>query len=204
MSYDYWVDACEFSIDKKHFRAIWEEMVRLDIHEANAIEHNKFNQPVDLRAFMVHVFRNMGFDILTDKTGGNIVEIQQTSERMDDVDEAFGVLAPFVEDGSYLKCRGEDGCLWRWRFTNGKCYSDDADIVYRTGDSSCPIHRVMGGKNVCATCPFGLVCLCEENSRLASVQCDKCSGEIIVDNVTDEILAGTTCTCHPRRFIARK
>ena len=35
--------------------------------------------------------------------------------------ELFCAVAPFVEDGSYIEMSGEDGCLWRWVFENGKC-----------------------------------------------------------------------------------
>lgn len=35
--------------------------------------------------------------------------------------ELFCAIAPYVEDDSYIEMSGEDGCIWRWVFKNGKC-----------------------------------------------------------------------------------
>lgn len=42
-------------------------------------------------------------------------------EKLGDDYNLFCAVAPFVEDGSYIEMSGEDGCLWRWVFENGKC-----------------------------------------------------------------------------------
>ena len=31
------------------------------------------------------------------------------------------IIAPYVEDGSFIEILGEDGARWRWAFHNGKC-----------------------------------------------------------------------------------
>lgn len=61
---------------------------------------------------------------------GNITELEFVGERLDDDYTFFEALAPFVEPGSFIEMSGEDGCVWRWHFHNGKCYDEDAMITY--------------------------------------------------------------------------
>ena len=51
-------------------------------------------------------------------------------EKLGDDYQLFEVLAPFVEDGSYIEMSGEDGCLWRWVFENGKCKEIYPNIIW--------------------------------------------------------------------------
>ena len=51
---------------------------------------------------------------------GNIVNLEFTGEKYGDEIILFSTLAPFIEDGSFLKFRGEDGCIFRFDFLNGK------------------------------------------------------------------------------------
>lgn len=32
----------------------------------------------------------------------------------------FNTIAPYVENGSFIEIMGEDGCIWRWFFKDGK------------------------------------------------------------------------------------
>jgi hypothetical protein len=45
----------------------------------------------------------------------------------DDLERLFGVLAPFVESGSFLILRGEDDAGWRYSFRNGQLRVEDFD-----------------------------------------------------------------------------
>lgn len=47
----------------------------------------------------------------------NVVDIGFTGEKLGDEKQMFEVIAPFVEDGSYIEMQGEDGDVWRWEFT---------------------------------------------------------------------------------------
>lgn len=42
----------------------------------------------------------------------------------------FKAIAPFVKDGSFLEIHGEDGAMWRWKFSNGKMRQIGAKIVW--------------------------------------------------------------------------
>ena len=44
-----------------------------------------------------------------------------TGEKYGSDDTIFNVLAPFVEEGAYIEMQGEEGELWRWKFTDGQC-----------------------------------------------------------------------------------
>lgn len=41
-------------------------------------------------------------------------------EKLGDDESLWSCLAPFIIDGSYIECHGEDGDVWRWVFQDGK------------------------------------------------------------------------------------
>lgn len=43
-----------------------------------------------------------------------------SGEKLGNDYEIFKLIAPFVNDG-YIEMSGEDDCLWRWVFKDGKC-----------------------------------------------------------------------------------
>jgi hypothetical protein len=192
MGYHYYVDACEFGINKKHFDQIWRD----DAH------HGKFKDSANRQKFIEFIFGENGFDC-DFHADGSLAAIDQTFEKLRDQGEFFESIGAYVTPGSYILCRGEDGCIWRWRF-DGACKAEDADIVFQTGSNDCPIREVLGKEKGCVECPFGLICLCETNPRLRSARCGDCDGEIIVDNLNDKVIAGTTCRCQKRVFLIRE
>jgi hypothetical protein len=192
MGYSYWVDSCDFGIKKTRFKEIWELAKEEETHDAE-------NHAPD-KKFIESVFDDNGFDCVFGATG-DLVGIEQTSDRLGDEDAFFAWIGEYVDKDSHILCRGEDGTIWRWRFDGVACYQEDADIVFQTNSDECPLRLLTAEKNPCTTCPLGLICLCETNPRLRSAICGKCDGEIIIDTVENRILAGTTCTCQPRRFL---
>lgn len=46
----------------------------------------------------------------------NVVDIRFSGQKIGDENQLFDVIAPYVEDGSYLEFRGEDGDVWRLVF----------------------------------------------------------------------------------------
>jgi hypothetical protein len=61
---------------------------------------------------------------------GDIVSICFEGEKLGDDEVFFHTLAPFVEDGSYVAMQGENGAMWRWVFTDGKCREITAEITW--------------------------------------------------------------------------
>lgn len=67
---------------------------------------------------------------------GNVDAIQFTGEKIGDDLLLFQAIAPFVEAGSYIEMRGEDGSKWKWTFDGMTCkemlatdtYEDDSTV----------------------------------------------------------------------------
>lgn len=69
-------------------------------------------------------------------------------------DQLFCILAPFVEDGSFIEMEGEEKNLWRWKFENGTCIDEQGRVLYESD----PLYTV-----VCdwiSDCESGLDVLC--------------------------------------------
>lgn len=62
---------------------------------------------------------------------GNIDGIQFRGEKYggDEID-MLKVIAPYVENGSYIEMQGEEGELWRWVFNDGNCREVNSRIVW--------------------------------------------------------------------------
>ena len=70
-------------------------------------------------------FERLVFDLgysLTDNGDGNVDGIYLEHDKFHDGDEMFfAAIAPFVKEGSFVQFTGEDDCMWRYAFKNGKC-----------------------------------------------------------------------------------
>ncbi len=51
----------------------------------------------------------------------DVIGITQQVEYLGEERIIFNVIAPFVEEGSFIEIVGEDGETWRWVFEGGKC-----------------------------------------------------------------------------------
>ncbi len=66
----------------------------------------------------------------TDDETGDIVALEFCAEKLGDELELFKVIAPFVEAGSFLEMRGEDGTMWRWNFNGTECKEQYARVEW--------------------------------------------------------------------------
>ena len=57
---------------------------------------------------------------------GDIDNLEFLGEKLGDDRVLFAALAPFVEEGSHVTMMGEDMDVWRWFFTDGKCFTQYA------------------------------------------------------------------------------
>lgn len=64
----------------------------------------------------------------------NIIGLQFEGEKLGDDFLMFQVLAPFVEEGSFIEMQGEDGWFWLWKFKNGACVELTGEIKYPDDD----------------------------------------------------------------------
>lgn len=69
------------------------------------------------------------WDVECDKEG-NIDGIMFMGEKSGDDLVLFSAIAPFVEENSFIEMEGEDGCIWRWVFSNGECEEKYGNIVF--------------------------------------------------------------------------
>lgn len=53
---------------------------------------------------------------------GNILRLNFTGQKIGSEAQLFEVIAPYVEDGSYIEFKGEDGAVWRLLFYDGKMW----------------------------------------------------------------------------------
>lgn len=61
---------------------------------------------------------------------GNITKLSFVGEKLGDDKHLFNVLAPYIEDGSFIEMRGEDGYMWRWIFENGMCKEIEGKVTF--------------------------------------------------------------------------
>ncbi len=64
------------------------------------------------------------WDPYTDENG-DITDLSFDGEKLGEDELLFGVIAPYVKEGSYIVMQGEDNYTWRWYF-DGKTYRDQA------------------------------------------------------------------------------
>ncbi len=57
---------------------------------------------------------------------GDIDNLEFLGEKLGDDRVLFAALAPFVEEGSHVTMMGGDMDVWRWFFTDGKCFTQYA------------------------------------------------------------------------------
>jgi hypothetical protein len=61
---------------------------------------------------------------------GDIVGLEFKGEKLGDDFTLFQAIAPFVEDGSFIEMRGEDGAMWKWSFNYTYCRELAGHTVY--------------------------------------------------------------------------
>lgn len=57
-------------------------------------------------------------------------------------------IAPYIEDGSYIIWRGEDGQLWRDRFRDGKMFVSNAVVTWPNENEASIVAHEWGGASV--------------------------------------------------------
>ena len=116
MGYSVYVNETNFMIKKenqeKAFNACKKQLINADLYSWVK------QYDLDKADHISHYFEAFGWDYETDSEY-NIVDVVMENEKIGDEDEFFEILAPFIEDGSYIEFYGKDGRKWRWVFKNG-------------------------------------------------------------------------------------
>lgn len=74
------------------------------------------------------------WSVESERNNGDIDIIYFDGEKLGDEAVLFDIIAPYVEDGSYIEMQGEDGARWRWCFVGGKCVQKNAEISWPDED----------------------------------------------------------------------
>lgn len=91
---------------------------------------SKFSVKTENIGRVLKPLENHGYSLEIDDDG-NATSIDFVGNKMSyDEDEMFKKIAPFVESGSYIEMRGEDGGMWRWVFENGNCREIKAKLTW--------------------------------------------------------------------------
>lgn len=81
------------------------------------------------------ILQEFGYDTYADDEG-TIHDVYFAADKIGDEFQLFEAIAPFVEAGSFIAMRGEDGALWRWYFDGQRCLEEDGQVSY--GDAEPP------------------------------------------------------------------
>ena len=60
----------------------------------------------------------------------DIISLSFTGEKISDEYIWMRLIAPYVEKGSYLMMRGEDGCHWCWYFDGSTCVDYPGEVIF--------------------------------------------------------------------------
>lgn len=91
------------------------------------IKHFEFLPP--LQKLVELTSEVYGFDLVPDAEK-RIVKIRNEWEGMRNCEVLFEALAPYVNEGSFIECQGEDGAMWRYVFRDGKVKEIQPKIVW--------------------------------------------------------------------------
>lgn len=86
---------------------------------------------------LIGFFAEWGYDLTTDDEDEGLesksrhynLNLREGSSKIGDEDILFFSIAPCIENGSFIECRGEDGECWRWHWHDGKFFNQTAISV---------------------------------------------------------------------------
>lgn len=76
------------------------------------------------------VLSEAGWPAEIDSDTGDICSLYFDGEKLGSEEEWMGILAPYVENGSYIEVSGEEDSIWRWCFNNGKLETKEAVLAW--------------------------------------------------------------------------
>lgn len=197
MSYHWSMTSCNIEIKNGNFG---------EIRRAALRDGCKIKAPTDEK-FMRELFDDHGFIAFFDD-GGDLIDITQRGERLDDQEKLLRMVTPFCEGECYVCASGENDELWRWELSSTNGFSHQNGIVVYE-PSICPMKEAV---ELCTACPFSLVCNTSSETVLKGAQCGACGGTMVIKDdmlVLPEgedtgPLAAITCTCLKRKFDVKK
>lgn len=119
----------DFMILKRNIVPVMETLIKWSAEEKRSwVEHSNMEEAYK-KGDIEGMFDELGWYICFDPQE-NIDTIEFHQEKMGDEELWLREIAPFVEEGSYLQMRGEDGEMWRWVFYAKRFFTEDATVVW--------------------------------------------------------------------------
>lgn len=97
--------------------------------ERNAAYAHLGHSPIGNAMDLEDALSELDWETSTDDCG-NIVEMCFSGEKLHDEDEWLDAIALYVDKGSQLMMRGEDGCCWCWYFDGESCTTYSGEVVF--------------------------------------------------------------------------
>lgn len=131
MGYCVEMKECEFFIKKENIDKAFNTLRE---YAKTKIENKERLSWIDLHGVaysetLTEALECCDFDILYNDNG-DVYDVDWISEKLGDHDVILDVIAPYIEDGSYLQMYGEDGDTWRWVIKDNKCYWKTPKIIW--------------------------------------------------------------------------
>lgn len=117
---------CNFTIKHENIQKAWDALIKLfktekeSTHDSYRYGYSWIDTESVLKAeSFKDAMAEARWDIYYDNKCKNVEGIYFNGEKYSG-DEVIilGAIAPYVENGSYIEMRGEDGEMWRWVFNN--------------------------------------------------------------------------------------
>ena len=131
MGYCVEMKECEFFIKKENIDKAFNTLRE---YAKTKIENKESLSWIDLHGIaysetLTEALESCDFDVLYNDNG-DVYDVDWISEKLGDHDVILNVIAPYIEDGSYLEMYGEDGDIWRWCIKDNKCYWKTPKIIW--------------------------------------------------------------------------
>lgn len=127
-----------FRIPAKHKPAARDALVALAAHYRTASEFG-FPFVSEKEVMEAETFEQALFACRWDATigyYGDVVDVVFIGEKLGAESSIWSVLAPFVDNGSYIEIVADGPDLFRWTFVGGKLYEDEPTITWPKHDSA--------------------------------------------------------------------
>lgn len=133
MGYCFDITDSEFTIESVHYPDLMDHLIKFHT-KAKAqntqfkwVDNDKCLESLEV-GDLIGYFQHWSYDARIELSTGNITRIEATCEKLGEEDKLWEQIAPWVNDGSYIQCHGEDSAYWRWAFREGKFFFVEAQL----------------------------------------------------------------------------
>jgi hypothetical protein len=135
MGYEFNITDSSFRIEQQHYPDLIDHLIKF--HTAakaqNVLfkwcEHDKCLAALN-EGDLLQFLHEWNYEAKIDITTGDIVDIHTQAEKLGDEEKLWEQIAPWVMDGSYIQCHGEDSSQWRWVWREGAYYFVEATLHF--------------------------------------------------------------------------